>query len=291
MTPEPVFILSAPRSFSSIVCGIIGQHPECYGLPELNLFLADDLGSLWWGPLALIPIGKHGLLRALAQLHDGEQTEDTISSAHKWVIEHSSWSPRQVFSHLQDLIGPKVPVEKSPATVFRQKYMDRLVRLYPNARFIHLTRHPRGTAESMLRLRKVYEQNGMPDPERIWTRSNEIIIKATGDLPNGQCMRLQGEEFLQNLDHFLPQLCEWMGVRGDAEAIKAMMHPERSPYACPGPRGAPLGNDVNFLNSPALDRSRLARAELPALAGQLSWRKGESFGKATLSVARQFGYS
>jgi hypothetical protein len=131
----------------------------------------------------------------------------------------------------------------------------------------------------------------MPDPERIWTRSNEIIIKTTGDLPNGQCMRLQGEEFLQNLDHFLPQLCEWMGVRGDAEAIEAMMHPERSPYACPGPRGAPLGNDVNFLNSPALDRSRLARAELPALAGQLSWRKGESFGKATMSVARQFGYS
>jgi hypothetical protein len=296
MMPEPLFILSAPRSFSSVVCGLVGQHPDCYGLPELNLFMADDLGSLWWGPLALLPIGKHGLLRALAQLHEGEQTEDSVSRANEWVLRHSRWSPTQVLQHIQELVGAKILVEKSPATVFRQDYLDRLVRHYPRASYLHLTRHPRGTAESMLRLRERH-MHDMPatlnaaDPERIWRRSHEAIMKATESLPNGQCMRLQGEAFLGNLEFFLPQICEWLGVRNDPEAIEAMMHPERSPYSCPGPRGAPLGNDINFLESPEIDRSRLARATEPTLDGELTWRKGEGFGKPTISLARQFGYT
>ena len=296
MSREPLFILSAPRSFSSIVCGLVGQHPECYGLPELNLFMADDLGSLWWGPLALLPIGKHGLLRALAQLHEGEQTEDSVSRAHEWLLRHSRWTPTQVLAHIQELVGPKILVEKSPATVFRQDYMGRLVRLYPKAHYIHLTRHPRATADSMLRLRERFTNELPPaltaaDPERIWQRSHDTIMRATAGLPNGQCMRLQGEAFLENLEFFLPQICEWLGVRSDPKAIEAMMHPELSPYARPGPRGAPLGNDINFLESPTIDRSRLERMAQPTLDGELAWRKGESFASPTISLARQFGYS
>ena len=44
---------------------MLGQHPQCYGLPELNLFLADDLGGLMrWSLIA--PFLRDGLLRTLA---------------------------------------------------------------------------------------------------------------------------------------------------------------------------------------------------------------------------------
>src|SRR5438874_389166 len=33
---DPVFILALPGSFSSVVCAMLGQHPEMYGLPETN---------------------------------------------------------------------------------------------------------------------------------------------------------------------------------------------------------------------------------------------------------------
>ena len=43
--PSPVFILSPPRSFSTVVCSMLGQHPQLYGLPEIDLFGAESTGG------------------------------------------------------------------------------------------------------------------------------------------------------------------------------------------------------------------------------------------------------
>src|SRR5262249_46194462 len=41
--PAPVFILCPIRSFSSVACAMLGQHPELYAFPELRLFNADTV--------------------------------------------------------------------------------------------------------------------------------------------------------------------------------------------------------------------------------------------------------
>ena len=296
--PEPLFILCPPRSFSSIVCGIIGQHPDCYGLPELNLFLADDLGGVWNGYAVFMrSFGRDGLLRAVAQLHDGEQTPDSITRAHEWIVRHSAWPIKKVLAHMQEIVGPKILVEKSPSTVFKREFLARALSTFPAANYLHLIRHPRGTGESVMGLRAEHEQlnrifgdNSKMDPERVWRAAHGMIVALTEELPLGQCMRLKGEEFLADLDVFLPQICEWLGIRHDAAALDAMMHPENSPYACEGPRGARRGNDPNFLKDPTIDRARLARIREPTLAEELSWRPGNTFQQDTSSLARQLGY-
>ena len=297
--PQPLFILSPPRSFSSVVCAMLGQHPQCYGLPELQLFFGDTLGDLE-NPNFLDQTIRSGLLRAFAQLHDGEQTEDSVIRARQWMKGRSNWPVRKVFDHIQELVGPRILVEKSPATTFRRDYLGRLLRTFPNAHLLHLIRHPRATGESVMSLRAAHEalqrvanarQNITKwDPERTWRVCHTIAVTVTNDLPLGQCMRLKGEAMLSNLEFYLPQVCEWLGIRADAEAVEAMMHPENSPYAKPGPRSAQFGNDPNFLENPAIDRERLAKLKEPRLAGELSWRPGEMFTPETLRLARQFGY-
>ena len=42
----PLFILGSPRSFTSLVCAMLGQNPDAYGVPELNLFIEDNLKAL-----------------------------------------------------------------------------------------------------------------------------------------------------------------------------------------------------------------------------------------------------
>jgi hypothetical protein len=297
--PEPLFILCPPRSYSSIVCGIIGQHPDCYGLPELNLFLGDDLGAVWNGFAAFMrSFGRDGLLRALAQLHEGEQTEDSIIRAREWIMRNSNWPIRKVFDHIQELVGPKIIVEKSPSTVYKREFIDRMLRNFPNANLLHLVRHPRGTADSVLALRASHEglnrlvgNVDSLDPERVWRASHGLLVAATEDLPVGQCMRLKGEALLGNLDVYLPQICEWLDIRYDDEALEAMMHPENSPYASPGPAGATRGNDPNFLANPKLDRSRLHKLREPTLEAELSWRPGQVFEQSTKKLAKQLGYS
>src|SRR5262245_30909041 len=75
---DPLIILGAPRSFTSVVCAMLGQHPEMYGLPEVNLFVAETMAERR-GLIAQPPWSEHGLLRAVAQLFGGEQTIQTIA--------------------------------------------------------------------------------------------------------------------------------------------------------------------------------------------------------------------
>ncbi|MEA3277491.1 MAG: sulfotransferase, partial [Pseudomonadota bacterium] len=43
MNEKFLIILSPPRSFSSVVSTVIGQHPDLYGFPELHLFIGDTV--------------------------------------------------------------------------------------------------------------------------------------------------------------------------------------------------------------------------------------------------------
>src|SRR5262249_35822193 len=126
------------------------------------------------------------------------------------------------------------------------------------------------------------------DPQRGWLALHTNICEFLASVPEGQKLRMRGEDVLTDRTRRLTEIAAWLGVRTDPEALEEMMHPERSPYACLGPPGARFGNDRSFLYQPAL---RPERAERHRLQGPLSWCKdGRSFLPAVEDLARQFGY-
>jgi len=77
-------------------------------------------------------------------------------------------------------------------------------------------------------------------------------------------------------------------MRQDDEALERMKHPEHSPYACIGPKGAEYGNDRLFLEKPEL---REGSVRLQTLDGPVSWRTdGAVLAPEVIKLARQFGY-
>ena len=95
---QPLFILCPGRSFSSVVCMSIGQHPDLYGLPEIYLGIVDTLDE--WLRLPARPGRKHmnqGLLRVVAELHHGEQTEETVRQARSWLRQRRQWPTTRMF--------------------------------------------------------------------------------------------------------------------------------------------------------------------------------------------------
>lgn len=288
----PLFILCPLRSFSSVVCGMLGQHPELYGLPEINLFIGETLDEVLEAHRNR-PHALHGLLRALAELHEGRQDEDTVGRARDWLERRRAWTSGAVFAHLQELTHPRRLVDKSPRTVTRTEFLERALRIAPDANFLHLTRHPRSTGISILDLLSRSEEwQGQidarhVDPERIWLNAHQRIVDFTAQLFQGQSMHIQGEQLLSAPRLFLPQIAEWLGLRKDAEAIEAMMHPEASRFASYGPDSARYGNDPNFLERPAL---RAARATEPRMAGPLDWNPARSFLAPTVKLAKMLGY-
>ncbi len=284
-----LIFLSPPRSFSSVVSTMIGEHPDLYGFPELHLFMGDTV-------LEVIEMerkktigrytGPPGLLRALSQLHDGIQTAGSIVRASSWLLERSDWSVKKLLDYMLEKVSPQMGVEKSPVTVIKPLYIERAYALYPNAYFLHLIRHPVSARKSMVEFRenrpgKISKQDSESDSKMkidrflAWYSMHQNIIRFTNSLPLGQCMRIKGEDVLSEPDVYLRQISEWLGIRTDKEAIEAMQHPENSPYAYVGPELARGGNDSKFMRSPSL---RHGRVREPSLADFLAKEDLKWFG-------------
>ena len=290
---EPLFVIAPPRSYTSVIGGMLGQHPQAYGLPEVNLSHGDTLGDMWDSIPGAANFGTAGLLRVLAELHEGLQTEESVIRARQWILRRPHWSGAKVFEHIQEEVGPdRMLVEKSPRNTLFADNLRRLHQIFPRANFLHLTRHPQTQGKSVLDLVKNTTGGASrSDPENLWLRSQSNIIEFSQELATGQYMRIKGEMLLSDPHFYLRQICEWLDLDDSDASIEAMLHPEASPFAHLGPPSARAGNDPNFLANPTLDFERLARIKEPSLESEIEWRPGETFSKPVMRLARQFGYA
>ncbi len=292
--PQALIILTTMRSYSSLVSTMLGQHPQLYGLPELNLFAAAKIKDLLGFSKKVRPNTLHGLLRTVAQLEFGDQTPPHIQRANAWIQQRSGWTGARMLQHIARRVAPRACIEKSPSTVLRPEFIQNAYRTAPRGHFLHLVRHPRAACNSLHRLvaetdRLTGRQERELDPEQVWLDTNRQVSAFMDSLPPGQGMRLRGEDLLGDPGRYLPQVCQWLGIRDDPQALAAMLHPEQSPYACIGPPSARFGNDPNFLRNPTFTQREIPEQ---SLEGPLEWTPGDpqGFSEATIRIARRFGY-
>jgi hypothetical protein len=84
-----------------------------------------------------------------------------------------------------------------------------------------------------------------------WLFHHGRIKRFTDSLPPDRWIRVRSEDVLNSPRDFLPGICRWMGLDAGEDAVEAMLHPEKSPFARLGPKNALGGNDPGFLNEPA----------------------------------------
>ena len=307
--PPPLFILSPPRSFTSVTCGVIGQHPEIFGCPELNLFHDETIEELctgtkkdgtgrspFWGNVHL-----DGILRTVAQLYAGEQTLESIEMAKRWLQVRAKHTTTAVHQELCEKVSPLILLDKTPAYVRRSSYLKRLNAAFPDARFIHLVRHPRGQCESVLAARvgpmaaffmglvDSNDKEAFVDPQRAWFDSHIRAMKFLSEIPRSRWIRVKGEDFMRDIEGVAVEICTWLGISTSPEAIEAMKHPENSPFACVGPATARFGNDPKFLTSPALRPTNVKDYDFEE---PLPWRPDNAvFSEPVQALARSFGYA
>jgi hypothetical protein len=259
---SPLFIVAPARSHTSVISTMIGLHPQLSGFPELTIFRRNTVHDLITDPPGWKGVSTRrrlaGLLRTLAQLHDGEQTVASVAAAMQWLEQRRQWGVADVFDYLLGHVAPRTGVEKSPDNSARADFLARLRRSYPRARFIHLTRHPVTTVESMW---EVYHDKGLWNipPELLhqfclgaWYFHHRRLLRLAEELPPEQILRVRSEDVLADPPGQLAAIARWIGVDDSPAAIDAMCHPERSVFAVPGPAGAEGGNDTKFLRNPGL---------------------------------------
>jgi hypothetical protein len=299
----PLFLLAPPRSYTSLVNAMLGQHPQAFGLPELCLFNVEKLIELWRGSEGPVSengaIARHGLMRAVAEIYCGEQTTATINMARAWAAAREDCTTGQVFQEIVAKIHPLVAVEKSPSYTMSTVRMRWLYQAFPDARFVHLIRHPVGQCKSLMAINEgafaikveaieFEEDRCFLEPQIAWYDMNANILEFLESVPASHQIRMRGEDLMGDPEHKLAELAEWAGLRTDAEAISDMMHPERSPFARFGPINALFGNDPNFLAGPEF---RPHQPKIPSLTDPVPWRDdGKGLYPEVIEMARWFGY-
>ncbi len=280
---KTLIILCPPRSFSSVISTMIGQHPELYGFPELHLFSAETVREMIATYSTRGKVAAPGLLRTLAQEHHGIQSTETVLQALDWLMERKDWTTEKLFNYLIELINPKIGVEKTPNTSKRKQFLQRAYQICPDAYYLHLTRHPLSTRKSIFEFAKNREQKQQRKSDinnkkysaeglLFWYCMHVNIINFMNTLPTIQTMRIKGENILSQPDLYLKQIAEWLNIRTDDEAISAMKYPEKSPYAYIGPFPCPGGNDPKFMRSPILRSGTVKEPNLDKFFKQKQWQ-------------------
>jgi len=299
-TSAPLFILASPRSFTSLVCAMLGQNPGAYGLPEVNLFADATLDALCKRSTDQRQFLIHGLVRTVSQLYVGEQTVETVGTAWRWINKRREHTTSAIYHELAQRVAPLVLVDKSPIYSNRREVLDRIVEAFPAARFLYLLRNPIDQGNSMIQAPQGFMQlvasrslDARFYPPRIepqvqWLRTQRLILDFLKKIPEERQFRLVGESLLREPEPVLTGLCTWLGLPCDEAALTEMLHPENSPYAAMGPIGAQWGNNPGFQRSPQFRRST---KPIPALDRAVPWHaKGEGLFADVANLARTLGY-
>jgi hypothetical protein len=277
---------------------MVGQHPDLVGLPELKLFsyptireLEDSLPRFWIerGVTHRSP----GLVRALAQFLFGGQTLNSLDLARAWLRKRGHWSGADVLDVLMDCARPRRCVEKSPEDVESDATLERLAAAYPRARYLHLTRHPVTTQQSMARhVRRIaLGRDGGDQPAAgvaAWFVTHQRILQFAGGLPSSRYLRLRSEDVLNDRQLYLRVIAIWLGLRADEFSVRAMANPAASPFACFGPElsGVAGGNDPDFLSDPTP-----RKVELPdAINPPPGWSEEPAVWRMVVELGAALGY-
>ncbi len=299
----PLFLLAPPRSYTSLINAMLGQHPQAFGLPELCLFNVERLKGLWTrnsDEMSDNSRARQGLLRAVAEVYGGEQTKATVTMANHWAAAREDCTAAEVYQELVAKLDPLITVEKSPAYTIAIERMLAIHAAFPDARFVHLTRHPVGQCKSVMKMNwgafalyvnsiEFQEERAIIEPQYAWYDLNINILNFLDTVPASNQLRVRGEDIMSDPPSQLARICRWLEIRDDEAAVDEMMHPERSPFACFGPLTAMFGNDPNFLRGPTF---RPHKVKVPRLDQPVPWRDdGQGLHPRVVGLAQEFGYS
>ena len=289
---------------------MLGQHPQLYDILETQLFEVRTLRE-WWSAYGEIH-DSDGLARALAEILFGNQRPMAIVVVRQWLWQNRSRRTGEIAHLIADELFPlalveKTPIESASEDVIRAKLRSRL-QIFPKARFVHLVRsvvsygishlnHLDSMAKTgypwrmELRYRMMLDETTDPpviDPQVLWLRVNRLIGEFFEELPQEQKLVVRGEDLITDPDSALGRIARAFGLECDPQVIEAMKHPDRSPFACLGPKNAMFGGDPKFFRSPKFE---LGKPSYSGFREPVPWRQdGALFVREVIDLGEQFGY-
>lgn len=235
--PPAIFVLSPPRSGSTLLRAMLGGHPRLFAPPELYLLPFDTLAErkAWFtGPQRY---QLEGNTRALMQLRGMSLAE---AEALMSELEARRTPVYEYYRMLQGWMGDRTLVDKTPYYASRIETLARAEAVFRDARYVHLVRHPYGVIRSFeeAKLGQLWYPRlvgtdaaertpcpwpGHAFPEMLWTTLHRNILAFLDGIPGERRCRVAFEDLVGDPERTTRSLCGHLGV--DFEP--AMLEPQR----------------------------------------------------------------
>lgn len=196
LTDQPVFVLGAPRSGTSMMQWALRQHPDLWGGPESDF---------------MVP-----LVEKLREIHDfGSRREDLhwLSGQKVSLDEFLEYMGLGLNALFTSRAGGLRWVEQTPQYTL---HMGEILSLFPGARFVLMLRDGRDVVESLKNFVNPVEHI---DAARLWARFAGVGLDfATG--PRGDRVHVvRYQEAIEDTSETMARLFEFLGLPESADAV------------------------------------------------------------------------
>jgi len=246
------FILSSPRSGSTLLRVMLAGHPQLLSPPELHLLPFSTMRERR-EDLQHSHLGE-GLQRLLMDI-DSISSNESAELVEEW--ERNSLPISDVYSYIHAKAKGRLLVDKSPSYAMNMTVLDQLDDVFDDVRVVHLLRHPLPVIQSFVKLRmdKLLGFEGQ-DPyslaEDIWRISNTNIQSLGQKLGSRQFLSLRYEDLVASPESSLRPLCDFLEIPFN----EALLNPYVGNRLTDGLHQQSMGvGDPNFLQHQSIDSS------------------------------------
>jgi amino acid adenylation domain-containing protein len=283
--PPAVFILSPPRSGTTLLRVMLAGHPRLFAPPELELLSFNTLAERRAAFTGKDSFWLEGALRAVMELKgcDADEAQRVMRS-----MEERGLTTKECYRQLQAWLGERILVDKTPSYALDQTVLERAEIDFENALYVHLLRHPAGMIRSfeeakldqiVFRYEHSYSRRELA--EVIWTLSHRNIVEFLQRVPRERQHRVKFEDLLRQPQPVMESLCRFLGLSLHADMLQPYKDRERRMTDGIHEESRMLG-DVKFHSYDRIDVRVGDR-----------WKEGDAqnpLGEVTWEVAAAFGY-
>ncbi len=214
---QPIFLVGSERSGTTLCRLMLDHHPQITWCNEFEYavdLMSDDpsRNSEGWPDLDEYYqwLSLQRIFRATGFKVDPKLSYPDLVN---------SFLVQRLERHQKPIVG---------ATVHR--HFDRLVRIWPNAKFIHIVRDPRDVAKSCIGMG--WAGNVWKAVER-WITAEKLWDEFSAQLPADRKLEVVYSDLVTDVQQTLETICDFIGVKYSPAMLT---YPEHTEYDLPDPK-------------------------------------------------------
>ncbi len=216
-TTQLCFLLSAPRSGSTLLRRMLGCHPDIYAPMELHLMAYQDFAQR---NQELSGVDHSHLLEGtIVARQEIRGMSRSVSEAIDQMYTRDRRPVSQFFTELDPYIKAQILVDKTPTYAFSQATLERLKNTFPEAKFIHLIRRPNAVIKSLIdsdlgQLIRFVQTSGIQSKrfaEALWCLCEKNIRNALEDT-GPRAISVSYESVVNDPERTMIRLHHFLGV-------------------------------------------------------------------------------